>query len=221
MKYEAVLFDMDGTLLDTIEVIALAVNTSLRRLRLPVHPTEAYKKMIGDGASKLCERALPVDMRQDKEILRDVRTGFECVYLATQNSLTRLYAGIEALLADLQKEGIKMAIITNKPHELALESAADLLPDCFEIILGQSDETPCKPDPAAALRAAEHMSLAPEKCLFLGDSCADMKTGANAGMASVAALWGFSPRELLAKCGARFFVQHPADVLRLVRQGEV
>lgn len=221
MKYEAVLFDMDGTLLDTIEVIALAVNTSLRRLRLPTHPTEAYKKMIGDGASKLCERALPEELRQNEDILRDARTGFECVYLATQNSLTRLYDGIEQLLADLRKEGVKMAIITNKPHELALESAADLLPDCFEIVLGQSDENPCKPDPTTALRAASHMGLAPEKCVFLGDSCADMKTGVGAGMASVAALWGFSPRALLADCGAKFFAEHPADVLRLVQGGTI
>ena len=82
MKYEAVLFDMDGTLLDTIEVIALSVNTALRRLRLPVHPTEAYKKMIGDGVVKLCERTLPADMRQNSEIVRDMRIGMDIILSA-------------------------------------------------------------------------------------------------------------------------------------------
>ncbi len=216
MKYQAVLFDMDGTLLDTLDVISLSVNSSLLRMGLLSHATNDYKKMVGDGVEKLCLRALPENLRSDANAVKELRIGFEAVYIATQDKLIKAYDGIAELLGALQQKGVKRAIITNKPQELAYKSAASFLPDCFDCILGQSEENPCKPDPKTALQAAKIMQVDTEKCLFLGDSRADMQTGVNAGMVSVGALWGFSSKELLQENGAKLFAKTPLDVLLLL-----
>ena len=213
MKYEAVLFDMDGTLLDTLDVITLSVNSGLLRMNLPVHSADEYKNMVGDGVEKLCYLALPEELRFDKTALKELKIAFEAVYIATQDKLIKAYDGIFELLEALQQKGIKLAIITNKPQALAYKSAADFLPDCFDCILGQSKENPCKPDPKTALQATSIMRVQAEKCLFLGDSRADMQTGVNAGMVSVGALWGFSSKKLLEENGAKLFAEKPMDII--------
>ncbi len=216
MTIQAVVFDLDGTLLNTLADIADAVNTVLRDLGCPTYPVDAYAAMIGDGLVRLLERALPAD-RLDEETIERCVTTFDEVYLRQANACTTLYDGISELLDELTHRQIPRTILSNKPHELALDSVAACLGQWeFHSVFGQRADVPRKPDPAGAFEIARLLDVSPAQCLYLGDTAVDMQTAIGAGMLPVGAAWGYRPAEELRSAGAAHVVHHPSEVLELI-----
>jgi len=216
MRAKAVLFDLDGTLLDTLEDIANSVNSALVRYGLPTRSVDAYRYFIGDGVTMLISRALP-DENRDSDIIAKCVKGFRQDYSRNWNVNTRPYEGVPELLDALAAKHIKMAVLSNKPDDFTKQCVSELLPNHdFEMILGQRDAIPIKPDPVGALQIADRLGITPSRFLYLGDSAIDMKTAVRAGMFPVGALWGFRPLEELQEHGAQAVIKHPMDLLGLL-----
>jgi phosphoglycolate phosphatase len=216
MRAKAVLFDLDGTLLDTLEDIANSANSALVRYGLPTHSVDAYRYFIGDGVTMLISRALP-DENRDSDIIAKCVKGFRQDYSRNWNVNTRPYEGVPELLDALAAKHIKMAVLSNKPDDFTKQCVSELLPNHdFEMILGQRDAIPIKPDPVGALQIADRLGITPSRFLYLGDSAIDMKTAVRAGMFPVGALWGFRPLEELREHGAQAVIEHPMDLLGLL-----
>lgn len=216
----AVLFDLDGTLLDTLADIAAAANAVLQRLGHPTHEPAAYKQFIGDGVEMLFRRALP-HAADDLDRLRQCVWGFEESYNREWNIRTQLYDGVPELLDSLSARGVPMAVLSNKPHVFTCK-CVDFY--CgrwpFQAVLGQREGVARKPDPAGALEIAEICSLRPEQVLYLGDSLVDMRTARAAGMIPIGAAWGFRPTQELWDHGALAVIEHPSELSRFWRSGE-
>jgi phosphoglycolate phosphatase len=205
------LFDLDGTLADTLEDLANATNHALAALGCPTHPADDYRHLVGDGARTLCSRALPVN-RQDlvDDTLRLMREHYE----AHRYDRTRLYDGIPDLVTALRGRGLRLAVLSNKPDRFTCEMVDRYFaPATFDIVRGQRANVPLKPDPTAALQIAQELDIAPARWLYLGDTNTDMRTARAAGMFAVGVLWGFRDREELLETGAETLVATPADVL--------
>ena len=216
MRVKAVLFDLDGTLLDTLEDIANSVNSALLRYGLPTHSVDAYRYFIGDGVTTLVSRALP-DENRDSDIIAKCVKGFRQEYSRNWNVNTRPYEGVPELLDALAAKHIKMAVLSNKPDDFTKQCVSELLPNhSFEMILGQRDAIPIKPAPVGALQIADRLGITPSRFLYLGDSAIDMKTAVRAGMFPVGALWGFRPLEELQEHGAQAVIERPVDLLGLL-----
>ncbi len=216
MKYRAVIFDMDGTLLNTLKDLADSVNKGLEQMGFPTHTLESYKYFVGEGREIMAKKTLPEGHRDQETV--DRLTGFINVeYGRRWVENTQPYPGVPDLLNAITEAKIKMAILSNKPHDFTEKMAAKLLSRWhFDHILGASPDVPRKPDPAVALRIANSMKIDPACFVFVGDSDIDMKTANAAGMLAAGALWGFRTREELLAGGARELLQHPIDLLRLL-----
>jgi phosphoglycolate phosphatase len=216
MRVQAVLFDLDGTLLDTLEDISNSANSALLRYGLPTHSVDAYRYFIGDGVTMLISRALS-DENRDSDIIAKCVKGFRQDYSRNWNVNTRPYEGVPELLDALEAKHIKMAVLSNKPDNFTRQCVSELLPNHnFEMILGQRDAIPIKPDPVGALQIADSLGITPSRFLYLGDSAIDMKTAVSAGMFPAGALWGFRPLEELQEHGAQAVIEHPMDLLGLL-----
>jgi len=216
MKYRAVVFDFDGTLLDTLRDLADSVNSVLSRSGFPEHSLEEYRRFVGDGVEELTRRVLPEGHRDDATITRtmaDVREE----YRGRWPDHTRPYEGIPELLDALTARGVKMAVVTNKPDDSTRAMAAKLLPRWkFDAIVGAKPDLPKKPDPKGALEAARLLGLPPGAILYVGDSDIDMKTANAAGMYAVGVLWGFRTADELTRNGARVLIRKPLELLELL-----
>lgn len=216
MTTAAVLFDLDGTLLDTLEDIAAAVNRALASLGFPPHPNKAYRYFVGEGIGELARRALPENRRG----VDDVKACLSAISREYGGSLlvkTQPYPGVPELLAELVKRNILCAVVSNKPHELTMRSVRALFPGVpFGAVLGERTGIPTKPDPAIALEAAAALGVAPAQCAYVGDSGVDMKTAVAAGMFPVGALWGFRDKDELVANGAKALLKHPMDLLEVI-----
>ena len=216
MTYEAVLFDLDGTLLDTIDDLADATNTVLSRRGLPVHDVEAYKYFVGDGAVSLMRRALP-EANRDKHTVEQTVAGMRAEYATCWADKTRPYDGVGPMLDALAERGIRMAVLSNKPEDFTKLCVTQLLPGrAFDLVVGARVSVPLKPDPTAALAIAEQLDGRPAGFIYLGDTGTDMKTACAAGMYAVGALWGFRTAEELAANGAKLLIENPTDLLPLL-----
>ena len=216
MTYKAVLFDLDGTLLDTIKDIADSVNIALAQLGLPQHEVAAYKYFVGDGREALAIRALPEDCRNTVDVDR-LSASIEEEYSKRWVNSTLAYPGVPDMLQSLADLGIKMAILSNKPQASTEEMVSGLLPQWrFELILGARSSIPMKPDPTSALQIARLFNIPPAEFLYLGDTDVDMKTASAAGMYPVGALWGFRTADELIAGGARQLIQNPTDLPNLL-----
>jgi len=215
MKYQAVLFDLDGTLLDTLQDLANAVNTSLACLGFPVHKTEAYKYFIGDGREEMARRALPPGKR-DPVTLGKLVEHINREYGLHWADNTRPYAGVADMLDAMTRRGTRMAILSNKPHDFTEAMVSRLLsPWHFEVVVGAMPGVPIKPDPTAALMIARKLDIPPAGFLYLGDSDIDMRTATAAGMYPVGAVWGFRTADELTAAGAKSLIKYPTDILAL------
>ena len=220
MRIKAVLFDLDGTLLDTLEDIASSANSALVRYGLPAHSVDAYRYFIGDGVTMLMSRALP-DEKRDSDIIAKCVKRFREDYSRNWNVKTRPYEGVPELLDALAAKQIKMAVLSNKPDDFTKRCVSELLPNHnFEMILGQRHGIPMKPDPVGALQIADNLGIAPSRFLYLGDSAIDRETAVRAGMFPVGALWGFRPLEELQEHGAQAVIERPMDLLGLLNKKE-
>ncbi len=216
MNCKAVIFDLDGTLLDTLKDIADAANRTLTQYGYPTHPHTAYTWLVGDGARELITRALPEQHRHDDTIEACV-AGFISDYNSNWDAATKVYPGIIELIHKLHRREIKLSVVTNKPHRFAkvmIDRYFDGI--TFDPILGQQDHIPKKPHPQQALAAAEQNDVKPSECIFIGDSAVDMNTAQRAGMTPVGAAWGFRPVQELVNAGAWKVIQNPLDLIGLI-----
>jgi phosphoglycolate phosphatase len=216
VHFDAVIFDLDGTLLDTLDDIADASNAVLRRHGYPPHPAASYRFFVGEGARNLVVRALPEDARDDDTVDR-LYEEFRSEYAKNWSEKTRPYDGVPELLDGLVARGLKMAVLSNKPDDFTRKCVSKLLGDWrFDAVLGHHDGVPAKPDPTGALNLARDLGVSPGRVLYLGDSAIDVETAIGAGMFPVGALWGFRPRDELEASGARAVIERPQDLLSLL-----
>jgi phosphoglycolate phosphatase len=216
MTYSAVLFDLDGTLLDTLADIGGAVNTALASLGFPQHPLPAYRYFVGEGIEVLAQRVLPQDRRTDADVAACL-AAINREYGAGLLVKTKPFEGIPEMLAQCARKKMKLAVVSNKPHDLALRSvAAHFAGDLFAAILGERKGVPTKPDPTIALEAAKILSVNNDHCIYVGDSGIDMQTAVNAGMYPVGVLWGFRDADELLASGARTLIKKPLELLGLL-----
>ncbi len=216
MTFQAVLFDLDGTLLDTLEDLADSANAVLGQLGFPGHPLESFKYFVGDGVENLLRRALPAD-RGDAATVAQGAALMRTEYGHRWADKTHPYEGVSELLDALTARHTPMAVLSNKPDEFTRLCVARLLPRWrFADVVGARPSQPRKPDPGAAREIAGQLHLAPAQILYLGDTNTDMQTAVSAGMFPVGALWGFRTAEELTNSGAQRLVARPQDVLQIV-----
>ncbi len=196
MIYRAVLFDMDGTVLDTLQDLWAAVNVSLRRFELPEASLDRVRAGLGNGAAHLIGCCAPEERRDE------VLAFYKPWYDAHCNIATRPYAGILPLMARLKAAGVRLAIISNKPDPAVQELAKSYFPGLLETAVGESPAVRRKPSADAVLSAVRQMGLSVADCVYVGDTEVDLETARRAGMACIAVAWGFRSREQLIKAGA-------------------
>ncbi len=212
---KAVLFDLDGTLLDTLRDIADACNAALGRHGFPPHPLDSYRYFVGDGVPVLVSRTVPAG-QHTTETLASVAAAYREEYQRRWNTATTLYPGVAELLDQLTRRGIRRAVLSNKPDDFTRRCVAEFLSRwSFSIVLGASEAFPPKPDPAGALHIAHTLNLPPDQFCYLGDTPTDMRTAVAAEMFPVGVLWGFRPADELKAAGARLLISHPRELLEL------
>jgi len=213
MTVNAILFDLDGTLVDSMTDIADSANRVLTRFGFPTHRATAYRWFIGDGLDVLVERILP-EAARNPETIQNVLAAMRTEYGAHWHDNTRPYDGILELLVHCRDRGLMMAVLTNKPHEPAVAMIHHFnLTPFFRVVQGVQPGHPKKPDPAMALAIANQCEVSPADCLFLGDMAVDMKTATGAGMTAVGAMWGLRSAQDLVDAGAQALFRSPADLM--------
>ena len=216
MNYSSVIFDLDGTLLNSLTDLADAMNHVLAKRGYKTHDENSYKNFIGDGLKELVRRALPKDAVSD-DLVHLCLFEMEGEYSGNWDNKTKLYEGVADLLDGLAQENVKLAILSNKPHSFVEKIYGRFLNRwTFEIMLGAGGKFPRKPDPSGALHIARALDANEGEVVFLGDSKTDMLTAKNAGMVPVGALWGYSTREELNENGAAFLIERPTDLLSII-----
>jgi phosphoglycolate phosphatase len=214
MPFLAAIFDLDGTLLDTIDDLTEAMNAALETLGLPKRTVAECKTLVGDGVTTFIRRALPPEARDDEALARRLRGLMKAEYAARRTGKTRPYPGIPETLDELAARGIPAAVLSNKPHEETLAVIRHYFPGHeFRAVLGAREGVPVKPDPAGALEIAALFGLPPAGVFYLGDTNTDMQTAVAAGMFPAGALWGFRTAEELAANGAQSLFERPPDIL--------
>jgi phosphoglycolate phosphatase len=217
MRFKAVIFDLDGTLLDTIEDLTDSMNAALAGLGFPGRSIEECKQLVGDGLATFVERVLPPKARDNPAIAARLAERMRTEYKRRSAVKTKPYEGIAELLNALTEQAMAMAVLSNKPHDSTVEIVKKYFPRwTFRAIFGARDGVPIKPDPAPALEIARILDLAPAQILYLGDTNTDMWTADAAGMFAVGALWGFRTARELKAAGAKILIEKPMDLLSLL-----
>lgn len=216
-SYKAVIFDLDGTLIDSLHDIADAMNRVLTANGFPSHPYDSYRTFVGKGLRNLTEVALPASV-DDETIIRKVHMDLLTDYKRRFAEKTVLYPGIEALLTELTEKNIGMAILSNKADVITQRIAEKLLNRWpFALIIGTGNTIPRKPDPTGAYLCASALRVNPENCVYMGDTGIDMQTASRTGMLPVGVTWGFRSREELESHGASIIIDHPSALLSLFK----
>lgn len=215
MRCKAAIFDLDGTLVDSLADLADSVNEVLASYGYPQHALASYRYFVGNGARLLLRRALPPGVNEAR--VDEALAQYKAVYARRMLVKTRPYPGIVELLTALAEKGVPLAVCTNKHHEAALEVVGALFPQgLFSKVLGDDGVRARKPDPAAVLSILADFGATPQEALYMGDSEVDMETALRAGALPVGALWGFRPRAELEAAGGRVLLAHPTELFRYV-----
>jgi len=205
------IFDLDGTLIDSLPGIAASLNRALERCGLPGHADGDVRRFIGNGSYELARKAMS-DSSEPDDILA-VETAFKDDYAVTWAEGTVPYDGIHECLDSLAAAGFKLAVLSNKPHPFTVEIVQRIFPGLpFDPVFGQRPDTPRKPDPEAALQIARHWGVAPEACCFIGDSTVDLETARGAGMPAVMVGWGYHDTSALLAAGAKSVAEKVTDL---------
>ncbi|TCP65177.1 phosphoglycolate phosphatase [Heliophilum fasciatum] len=216
MPYRAVLFDLDGTLLDTLDGLADAMNRVLARSGYPTHDRSSYRYFVGNGLRNTVWSALPPEARDDTTFAQCF-DAMQREYSRCWPDQTKPYPGIPELIAELQQRGLILTILSNKIDEWTQQMASHYFaPGTFSLIFGERAHVPRKPDPSGALEIADRLQIPPEQFLYLGDTRTDMETATTSGMVAVGVTWGFRPAEELKRYGARHLIDHPLELLQLL-----
>ena len=229
MNKKLVIFDLDGTLLNTIDDLAVSANYALRQHGYPEHELPAYRYFVGNGITKLIERALPEAERCEPTILQ-LREEFVGYYQRHKTDLTRPYPGIPELLSHLSAKGIQLAVASNKYHQGTVELIRHYFGDLVQVTCGERPDTPRKPDPTLFRSQRGHIpakpdpaivyeilhltGITPADALYIGDSGVDMQTARRSGITSIGVSWGFRPRQELTENGACHIVDRPEEIIR-------
>lgn len=215
MKFKGIIFDLDGTLVDSLHDISDAMNTVLKSLNYPTHTYDTYQYFIGSGLRNLVSKALPVTNNSDEQI----EICFECMvneYREMCTVKTKPYDGIVELLEKLTSQNIKMAVFSNKADELTKKIASEIFPDYFDKAVGLSTEELKKPNPFEAVEISKNWNLKPEEILFVGDSDIDMQTALNANMFPVGVTWGYRTEDELKSSGAKVVINTASELIEIL-----
>ena len=207
---KAVIFDLDGTLLDTLTDLKNSINAALVLHGLPERTTEEVRRFVGNGLAKLAERA--VGSREHPEydgVLADTRR----IYAQKCRETTKPYDGITELLTSLHTQGIRLAVVSNKPDAQVKKLCADFFPGLIHTAIGQREGVLLKPAPDPLLEAMKELGCTPAECIYAGDSDVDILTARNAGIPCISVLWGFRDRDLLEQAGGTYFAASPAEMM--------
>lgn len=211
-----VVFDLDGTLINSLEDLADSANWVLEQHGFPTHPVDAYRYFVGDGVRKLIERILPLEERTDARI-EQCKAEFVAYYKIHMEDKTSVYEGITELLAELKNRGLKIAVATNKVHVAVEPLMAKYFPNIhFDSMIGQREGVPVKPAPQIMFDILKETGCEPSEALHVGDTATDMQLAYNAGVTPVGVLWGYRPLEELQEARAKFIIEKPEELLGLV-----
>ena len=214
--FKAIIFDLDGTILDTIETIAYYGNLTLEKYGFAPIETKEYNFMAGNGAKHLIKSMLAASGSEDVKMFEKVFADYNEAYNRDTLYKTKVYDGIRELISAAKEKGIKLSVLSNKPHEATVDVLSKFFDeDVFDVKLGAREGVPLKPDPMAAIELAKDLGVEKEECIYVGDTDVDMKTGKSAGFYTVGVLWGFRGREELEKNGADVIVSQPSEIINL------
>ncbi len=215
MEYKAVLFDLDGTLINSLEDFAESANEALINHGFKAHPKDAYKKFVGNGVRNLIKNAAPDGT--DDSIIDNILYDYHIIYNNNYVNKTRVYDGICEMLESLKKAGIKMGVCSNKPHKPTNEIVEKLLgTKYFDVVFGEREGVPRKPHPASLIEAAQILGVAPEQTIYVGDIGGDMESANRAGMLAAGVLWGFRDKDELIECGGKILLASPSELVDFV-----
>ena len=212
---KTIIFDLDGTLIDSLEDIAVCMNKVLEELNLPIHKIDDYKYFVGSGVDVLVNNALK---DSSQEIKNEVLKRFKKEYDQQLHAKTKPYAGIYELLDELKKLDYNLAVLSNKPHDFTVAYINYLFKDYnFKEVHGQKKEVPRKPDPIGAINIAKALNIPCSEIFFVGDTMVDMQTAKSANMKAIGVLWGFRDEKELRDFGADFIVSNPLEILKIIK----
>ena len=217
MKYHAAIFDMDGTLIDSLEDLADSVNEAMDHYGFDHHTLEEYRYFVGNGARKLIKRSIPKDKANDEDFVSEVLEYYNGCYERRLTNKTKPYEGIIEMLQKLQSLNIPLGVCTNKQQFAADKIVSAIFPtNTFGAVIGDSEGMPRKPDPTKVLKIAAQFKVEPKHVAYFGDTSVDMETAHNAGFLSVGVTWGFRPKSELIESGAEILIDHPSELWKYV-----
>lgn len=214
-NYKGIIFDLDGTLVDSLEDLKDAMNEVLENLNFPTHNYETYQYYVGNGLRTLVSNALP-ESHRTKEQIDESFESMIAIYSKACTRKTRPYNGIVELVKHLKSLNIKLSVFSNKAEDLTKEVVNTIFPNCFDVIIGLTTEDLKKPNPDKAIEISKIMGLDLEEMLFVGDSDVDMETASNANIYAVGVLWGYRSEEDLLANGAKHLIKHPSDLMTIL-----
>ena len=213
-KYQAIIFDLDGTLLNTLEDLMDSVNFALRQFRMPERSLEQIRRSVGNGVRRLMELSVPEGLQNPE--FEEVFQAFQTRYPKPCNEKTQIYPGIALLLQRLKARGIKMAIVSNKYHEAVQELKEMYFKEYLSVAIGEKEGIRKKPAPDTVIEALRELEITKEQAVYVGDSDVDLKTAANSGTDCLSVTWGFRTKEELLEAGATVMINDPEEILKFV-----
>ena len=214
---KACIFDLDGTLTDSLESLAYSVKATLREMDLPEITTDECRRFVGDGARCLMERSLRATGEENVKRIEEAMEIYGRIFDENCTYHVTPYEGICQILSDLKKEGVKLAVLSNKPDQQTVKVVHEIFgEDVFDYAQGQIENIKRKPEPDGIYCLLEKMNVTKEECLYVGDSEVDVKTGKNAGLKTICVLWGFRDRKTLEAAGAQVMIDRPEELLQFV-----
>ncbi|SHH52277.1 phosphoglycolate phosphatase [Sporobacter termitidis DSM 10068] len=214
-NFDTVIFDLDGTLLDTLDDLAGSVNNALEKYGFPCRTRDEVRRFVGNGVERLVTLCVPGGAANEK--YQDCLADFKRHYSENMRNRTAPYDGIPALLRRLKAEGFKRAVVSNKFDAAVKALCRDYFGEDIELAIGESKETARKPAPDTALKALRELGSVPARTVYVGDSEVDAETARNAGLVFIGVTWGFRDRELLEQKGADFVIDRPEELFQILR----
>lgn len=217
--YKACVFDLDGTLTETLESLTLSVNLTLKEMGLSEITDQQCRLFVGDGARVLLQKALKVTGDAQAERIEEAMLRYGRIFDQHCTYHVVPYEGIREMLTELKQEGYRLAVLSNKPHRQTVSVVESVFgKEVFELIQGQRDGIPRKPDPTAVLDILRQLESSPEHAVYIGDSEVDIATGLAAGMQTIGVTWGFRDKKILEGAGAKKTADHPREIIELIKE---